>query len=302
MKLLVIGREGQLARALAAELPAWPGMTAAFAGHAEADLAQAASLREAVARHAPDLVLNAGAYTAVDKAEDDVEAAHAANAEGPGHLAAECAARGIPLIHISTDYVFNGRLDRPYREDDATDPLGSYGRTKLEGEARIAAALPQHVILRTAWVHSPWGKNFVKTMLALGATRDELRVVDDQIGCPTYAPHLARACLDVADKIMTAPDAGVWGTFHCAGSGETTWCGFAHEIFRVAVQSGARDVRVTPITTADYPTRAVRPANSRLDCTKFAKVFGLSLPAWEIGAKHCVEAIMALPTGSKGVV
>ncbi|RTL72626.1 MAG: dTDP-4-dehydrorhamnose reductase [Hyphomicrobiales bacterium] len=299
MKLLVIGREGQLARALAAELPARPDITATFAGHAEADLAQEASLREVVARHAPHLVINAGAYTAVDKAEDEIEAARAANATGPGHLAELCAARGIPLIHVSTDYVFNGRLDRPYREDDATDPLGSYGRSKLEGEERIAAALSQHVILRTAWVHSPWGKNFVKTMLALGATRDELRVVDDQIGCPTYAPHLAHACLDVAHKILTAPDAGVWGTFHCAGSGETTWYGFAREILRVAARSSARDVRVTPITTADYPTRAVRPANSRLDCAKFAKTFGLSLPAWEIGAKQCVEAIMALPTGSK---
>lgn len=299
MKLLVIGCEGQLARALAAELPTGPDITATFAGHAEADLTQEASLREAMARNTPDLVINAGAYTAVDKAEDDVDAAQAANATGPGRLATLCAARGIPLIHISTDYVFNGCLDRPYREDDPTDPLGSYGRSKLEGEHRIAAVLPQHVILRTAWVHSPWGKNFVKTMFTLGATRDELRVVDDQVGCPTYAPHLARACLEVAQNVLKSPRADVWGTFHCAGTGETTWCGFAREIFRVAVQKGAPDVRVTPITTSDYPTRAVRPANSRLDCSKFAKVFGLSLPAWEIGAKQCVEAIMARPTGWK---
>ncbi len=294
MRILVIGREGQLARSLAQAAGERSALSVVCAGHQQADLTQRASLQAALQRHAPDLVINAAAYTAVDNAEVETELAMAANALGPGHLAELCATSHVPLIHVSTDYVFDGTLDRPYREDDTPAPIGSYGASKLEGERKVAAALARHVILRTAWVHSPWGKNFVKTMLSLGATREEVSVVADQHGCPTYAPHLAQVCLDIAVKVASEGDASpLWGTYHCAGSGETTWWGFAAEIFRLAEQRGLRPVRVKPITTAEFPTRTRRPANSRLDCSKLANNFGLRLPAWDVGAEACVEAIMA---------
>jgi dTDP-4-dehydrorhamnose reductase len=296
MRILVTGWHGQLATALA-EAGAHGPVRIILAGRPQLDLADQASIRTTLDLVRPDIVINAAAYTAVDKAESEPVFAHAVNADGAAHVAEACAALAVPLIHISTDYVCAGDGARPYLEDDPTGPVSVYGATKLAGELAIAATLPRHVILRTAWVHSPWGHNFVKTMLRLGATRPSLTVVDDQTGCPTYAPHLAQACLAIAARVVNEPmGSPLWGTYHAVGGGETTWCGFAREIFRLAADHGAAPVNVAPITTADYPTPARRPANSRLDTTKLATAFDIRLPDWHDGAAQCVARLMTTDT------
>ena len=235
------------------------------------------ALAELVERVAPAIVVNAAAYTAVDKAEDDADAAFRANAEAPGVLARACAARGIPFVHYSTDYVFDGQGSRPYREDDPTAPLGVYGASKLAGEDAIRAAGGQHLILRTAWVYGRHGHNFMKTMLRLGADRDELRVVADQVGTPTPAALIA----DVTAELLRLRDAPS-GTFHLTPRGETSWHGFAETIFAEAVARGliARVPKVIPIATSEYPTRARRPAYSCLDIGKVEAHVGRRLPDW----------------------
>ena len=235
------------------------------------------ALAELVERVAPAIVVNAAAYTAVDKAEDDAEAAFRANAEAPGVLARACAARGVPFVHYSTDYVFDGQGSRPYREDDPTAPLGVYGASKLAGEDAIRAAGGQHLILRTAWVYGRHGHNFMKTMLRLGADRDELRVVADQVGTPTPAALIA----DVTAELLRLQDAPS-GTFHLTPRGETSWHGFAETIFAEAVARGliARVPKVIPIATSEYPTRARRPAYSCLDIGKVEAHVGRRLPDW----------------------
>jgi dTDP-4-dehydrorhamnose reductase len=291
VKVLVIGRSGQLAQALIEA--GGPGVIAA--GRPDVDLTNAASLDEFVSRHAPDVVVNAAAYTAVDKAESEPDLAHAINATGALRIAQICNRHALPLIHVSTDYVFDGTSPRAYREDDPVAPLGAYGRSKLEGEQMVAASCARHVILRTAWVYSPWGNNFVKTMLRLAATRSEIGVVDDQIGNPTYAPHLATAILAISRSVTRAvPTAAVsagWGIYHAAGTGDTTWCGFAREVFRLAQIHGLPAATVKAIATADYPTPARRPANSRLDLSKLTDRFGVGIPAWQIGADACVARL-----------
>ncbi len=292
MKVLVIGKEGQLARSLLRH-GRETGDEIVLVGRPEIDLAEPQTLADAVAAAKPDVVINAAAHTAVDDAEGEPEKAMAVNGIGPGALAEACHRLDIPLIHVSTDYVFDGTAERAYREDDATSPIGVYGQSKLEGERRVVAAARKHVILRTAWVYSPWGKNFLKTMLRLGETRDEVSVVSDQIGCPTYAPHLAAACLAIAARVRDEPaGAPLWGIYHAAGSGETPWSGFARELFKQAEARGGRAVAVKPISTAEYPTRARRPANSRLDCGKLERVFGLRLPRWEVGTAECIDGIV----------
>lgn len=288
MKLVVVGIAGQLAQSLAAA--AKPDVTVVTIGRPAVDLARPETIAVAIAAAAPDVVVNAAAYTAVDKAESDSEAAFAVNATGAGAIAAAAEACGAPLIHISTDYVFDGSAARAYRETDAVSPLGVYGRSKLEGERLVQAAAPRHVILRTAWVHSPYGHNFVKTMLRVAATRPELSVVDDQIGNPTFAPHLAAGIIEVARQIAGRPDAA-WGVYHAAGTGDVTWCGLAREIFAVSARHGGPTAHVKAITTAEYPTPARRPANSRLDCGKLAAAFGVRLPRWEAGVEACVTAL-----------
>lgn len=288
MKTLVIGRSGQLAQALIEA----GGASVTAAGRSDVDLTDATALDAFVSRHAPDVVVNAAAYTAVDKAESEPDIARSINATGAGYLARICNRHALPLIQLSTDYVFDGTTQRPYREDDPVAPLGVYGRSKLEGEQLVAAYCPQHVIVRTAWVYSPWSNNFVKTMLSLAAERPELAVVDDQTGNPTYAPHLADALLAIGRAVTNA---GIpsrpkkpWGIYHAAGSGETTWCGFAREIFRLAGVHGLPAATVKPIATADYPTAAQRPVNSRLDLSKLTATFGTVMPAWQTGASACV--------------
>jgi dTDP-4-dehydrorhamnose reductase len=224
-------------------------------------------------------VVNAAAYTVVDQAEDEPDVAHAVNALSAGEIARAAAGAALPVIQISTDYVFDGTKTSPYVETDATGPKGAYGASKLAGEHGVAAANARHIIMRTAWVYSPFGKNFVRTMLKLAETRDELRVVGDQQGNPTSAHDIADAVLAVTAHIE-AGGFDAWGVFHFAGTGDTHWAGFAEEVFRQSAALGGPSALVTPITTAEYPTKATRPANSRLDCSRSAKVFGHSAPQW----------------------
>lgn len=289
MRILVIGRGGQLALSLAeAALPA--GASIAFAGRPDCDIRDAASVAAAIDREKPDIVVIAAAYTAVDRAETEEAEAFAVNADGPANVGKACAARGVPVIHVSTDYVYDGAKAAPYVEGDATHPLGAYGRSKLAGEERLAAAQPACVILRTAWVHSPFGGNFVRTMLRLAETRDVIGVVDDQRGNPTYAPHLADAVLAVAAAIVDGAPSGV---YHAVGGGETSWFGLAREVFAQAEALGMAAPKLEPITTADYPTPARRPANSRLDAAKLRRTFGVTLPAWQEGVAACVARLAA---------
>jgi dTDP-4-dehydrorhamnose reductase len=293
-EILVIGGSGQLARALA---EAACGRALRVVGRPECDFDRIAALPALLAAAKPALVINAAAHTAVDKAESDVAAAWRANRDGPAVLAAYCAGAGIPLIHVSTDYVFDGGKGAPYTEDDATNPTGVYGASKLAGEAAVLAACRQAIVLRTSWVYAATGRNFVLTMLNLAKTRDHLRVVADQKGCPTLAADLAEAILGIAD--ILARDG--WqdrfaGIYHAAGTGETTWHGLATAaITRAGAFGHPQPKLIEAIATADYPTPARRPADSRLACGKLAGVFGLRLPPWEAALDRTLARIFATP-------
>lgn len=269
--ILVFGRNGQVAQ----ELMRQAEVTAL--GRAEADLMTPGAAQAAIARHAPALVINAAAYTAVDKAEEDAAAAQRLNAAAPAEMARACAEAGIPFLHISTDYVFDGSGTAPWPVEAAPAPLGVYGRTKLAGEDAVRAAGGAHVILRTSWVFSAHGGNFVKTMLRLSETRTRLTVVADQVGGPTPAAAIARACVRIAGQLRADP--GKSGTYHFSGSPDVSWAEFAREIF---AQAG-RQVEVADIPGTDYPTPAQRPANSRLDNSRTRAVFGLPRPDWRAG-------------------
>ena len=290
MRILVTGREGQVARAL---LNAAGGDVVIHAlGRPELDVTDRATIDLAISRFLPEILVNAAAYTAVDKAETDEASAFAVNGQGAGNAAAAAATAGIPIIHVSTDYVFSGDTSAPYREEDPTRPINVYGRSKLAGEQAVAAANPAHAILRTAWVYAPWGSNFVRTMLRLAAERDTVRVVADQWGTPTYAPDIAEGILTVARKALGDAKGEAWrGIFHMTAAGATSWAGCAEAIFSASAAHGAPTSRVEPITTAEYPTRARRPANSLLDNAKFRGTFGHALPDWRKGAQRCIAAI-----------
>lgn len=292
--VLVTGGSGQLAQALeaAADVPL------RRVGRPVFDFDRPDSIAATFHAVAPSLVVNAAAYTAVDMAEDDAEAAYRANRDGPAELARLCAAAGVPLIHVSTDFVFDGAKGAPYVETDPTSPLGVYGASKLAGEQAVLASGAHAVILRTAWVYAPVGKNFVRTMLAVGQTRDRLTVVADQKGCPTTAADLAEAVLAIGTRIAaTGWRSEYGGVFHVAGTGETTWHGLAVAAFAEAARHGARVPEVAPIATADWPTKAKRPADSRLDCGKLATVFDLRLPEWRSSLARTIDAIYASPAG-----
>jgi dTDP-4-dehydrorhamnose reductase len=284
-RILVTGGTGQLASALGRTRP--EGVV--VVGRPEFDFDRPESIAAAVAAVKPALVINAAAWTAVDAAEAEAEAAARANHTGPALLALACREHGAQLIHISTDYVFDGNKGAPYVETDAPCPTGIYGATKLAGENAVLAALPQAVILRTAWVYARAGKNFVLTMLNAGRKAPRLRVVADQIGCPTNADDLAAACLGVADRLLGGQEAG--GIYHACGQGETSWHGFAEAIFAEAAQHGWPNPPVEPIATADWPTPARRPPDSRLDCHKLAQVFGVAMPPWQPSLNAAVAAI-----------
>lgn len=288
MHILVAGSSGQVATALRERAPLHGGGARVTAlGRPDLDLADDASIAAALTRTAPDAVVNAAAYTAVDAAETDEAAAFALNAEGPGTLARLCAERGLPFVHLSTDYVFDGTLDRPYREDDPTGPRSAYGRSKLAGELAVLAAGGRAVVARTAWVYAPFGRNFVATMLRVGAERDTLRVVADQRGNPTSALDIADAILGLLDRRESWCDGPE--LLHLAGTGETTWHGFAEGIFAASPYRP----RVEAITTADYPTPAARPANSRLDCARLRDRYGIALPDWRRSLPDVVGRLLA---------
>lgn len=289
-RLVILGSTGQLATELARQAEAGGWQVQAL-GRELADFSDPDTCATALKGALPaDAVINAVAYTAVDRAESEEALALTINAETPGRLAALCAAAGIPFLHVSTDYVFDGSSDRAYVETDATGPQGAYGRTKLAGEAAVRAAGGPHLIARTAWVYSAHGANFVKTMLRVGAERDALGVVDDQHGCPTAAHELAR-CLLVAASAM-ASNGHEGGLYHLAGKGETSWAGFADAIFAHAEPVWGRRPAVNRITTADYPTPARRPANSRLDCSRFEADFGTRPEHWQRSLPDVLDQLL----------
>ncbi len=294
--ILVLGGTGQLARCLAAHAGPLP---IEVIGRPDLDFDVLDAIPARLAAIAPRMIINAAAYTMVDKAESEPDAADRANHLGPKLLAEYCARAGIPLIHISTDYVFDGTKGAPYAETDATHPTGVYGRTKLEGEHAALAANPQTIILRTSWVYSAVGKNFVLTMIGAARRLPKLRVVADQIGNPTSADDLAIAILSIANTV----EQGGWqdayrGVFHATGSGSTSWHGLAVAIFREASALGLKTPDVEPITTAEWPTPARRPADSRLDCAALGQVFGITLPDWEQSLAKTVHAIF-VPEGTQ---
>ena len=297
MKWLVTGREGQLARSLAERAAGHPEIALSFAGRPDHDLEQAESLAELIRATSPDVVVNAAAYTAVDRAEDDEARARQVNAQAPGVLAAAARDAGARFVQISTDYVFDGSGIGAYREDAPTAPIGGYGRTKCEGEEAVRAANADHVIVRTAWVYSPFGANFVQTMMRLAAARDTVRVVADQKGNPSSALDIADGLLALGESWKADPARGLGRTYHLGGTGETNWAEFAEAIFAECAARGLPTARVEPIASSEYPTRAARPANSTLDSGAFARDFGFRMPDWRESLAMVVARLAEAPRG-----
>lgn len=288
MTLLVFGAGGQVGRALVQRA----GCACLGLDHGACDIADAASVARALSPPGLSAVVNCAAYTAVDRAESDRERAFAVNAEGAGIVARAAAARGLPIIHLSTDYVYAGTRAGPHREDDPIAPLNVYGASKAAGDAAVAAGNPLAVLLRVSWVFGVHGPNFVKTMLRLGRERGELRIVDDQIGGPTEARDIADAILAIATACRRPGFSG-WGTFHFAGAPNTSWYGFAQAIFARAIIGRATGTapRLVPIASAEYPTPATRPLNSMLDCRQIRQVFGIEQPDWRTSLDRVVAEV-----------
>jgi dTDP-4-dehydrorhamnose reductase len=294
VKILLTGASGQLGFELRRALAPLGEVLAV--DHVDCDLADAAAIGALLARVAPDLIVNPAAHTAVDRAESEPALARAINAEAPRVLGEWAAARRVPVIHYSTDYVFDGAKAGAYLETDPTNPQGVYGLTKRDGETALIAANLRHLVLRTSWVVGAHGANFAKTMLRLAAERDELRVVADQWGAPTSAALLADCTAHLVRRWQQDADVFPWGLYHLVAGGETNWCDYARFVIGRAIEAG-RPLRATPervraIATADYPTPARRPANSRLDTTRFRETFGLRLPDWREGVGHILEQIL----------
>lgn len=272
-KLLVFGAGGQVGSHLL-ETAGRLGRDAVGRTHAETDICDPCAVGKALAEEKPGFVVNAGAYTAVDKAESDADTAFKVNRDGAEVVASAACKAGVPLLHLSTDYVFDGRATRPYTETDSVGPQGAYARSKEAGERAVMAAHDRHLILRTAWVYGPFGTNFLRTMLRLGAEREELAIVDDQTGCPTMTGDIAAAILAMVETAESAQFRD-WGVYHYAGADVVTWFGFAGMIFAQAEAFGRKAPRLRPIGTADYPTPAPRPAYSVLSTAKIERVFGI---------------------------
>jgi dTDP-4-dehydrorhamnose reductase len=293
MKLLVCGAQGMLGRDLIARLEDSPHEVIA-GSRIEFDITRKRDLHSRIQGSHPDIVINCAAYTTVDKAESEPEKAFAVNRDGAANLAAVCRESRTPLIHVSTDYVFDGKMDRPYREDDPVNPLGVYGRSKLEGEKAVQSMLTEHIIIRTSWLFGVHGSNFVKTMLRFARERDELRVVADQRGCPTWTGHLADALLEISRQTLEHSSNTPWGTYHFCGSGETSWHEFATAIIAEGrLRENLKVARILPITTAEYPTPARRPAISILDCTKIESAFGIKPEPWRTGLATVVKEYLS---------
>jgi len=292
MRVVVTGKAGQVATALAERARAHPDVALLQLGRPELDLEVGGDLLPLFQPLKPDVIVNAAAYTAVDQAESDPDRAMAINGTAAGAVASAAAGLGVPVIQLSTDYVFDGTKASAYVETDPTGPVGAYGRSKLAGEQAVAEANPAHAILRTAWVHTAGGKNFVRTMLRLAATRDEVSVVADQHGCPSYAPDIADAVLQVARNLTAGARPEAFGVFHLCGGGETDWATFAEAIFAGSYARGGPAAMVKRIGTADYPTPAKRPANSRLDCAKLKAVHGVAMPHWQDALSRCLARLI----------
>ena len=287
--ILVFGGNGQLGQELARKAVEHGAPLTALP-RSEADIANADQVDAAMRRYKPGIVVNAAAYTAVDQAEDEYDIALRANAHGPAILAAACQSADIPLIHFSTDYVFDGKKNGAYCETDAVAPIGAYGRSKAAGETAVRDGMPKHLIIRTSWVYGEFGKNFLKTILRLAKERDELRVVADQHGSPTSTAALASAILSIAPQLRNENTR--WGTYHFSATGVTSWHGFAEWIVAVQARHTNRKPKILPITTQDYPTKAARPANSALDCTLIRHAFGIAPEAWTKDSERVTNALM----------
>jgi dTDP-4-dehydrorhamnose reductase len=287
--ILVFGGDGQLGRELA-RAAGRHAIPLAAIGRTRADIADRASVEQALNEIAPSLVVNAAAYTKVDLAEREIAAAERDNAAGPGILAAACAAADIPIIHLSTDYVFDGTKPGPYLETDTINPLGVYGRTKAAGEEAVRGTFANHLILRTAWVYGEFGSNFLKTIVRLARERDELRVVADQRGSPTSTRDLATAILHIASRLTAREPA--WGTYHFTGTGITTWHDFAKRIVAAQALLTGHNPKVTAIATTDFPTAARRPANSALDSSRFEQMFGVRARPWDEEVDEITVAVV----------
>ena len=279
MSFLVFGKTGQVAT----ELSCLDGITSL--GRDQLTLTDPRACEAVISDSAASAVINAAAYTAVDRAEEERDTAMIVNAIAPAAMASACAAKNIPFVHISTDYVFDGFGDAPWKPDDITGPLGVYGASKLSGERGVATAGGVYAILRTSWVFSAYGNNFLKTMLRLSQTHDHLTIVADQIGGPTPAPAIAQACVTIAKTLISEPDKG--GIYHFSGEPDTSWAGFAREIFKAA----GRDITVEDIPTSAYPTPAERPLNSRLDCSSLTSQFGITRPDWRQAVQDIVKVL-----------
>ena len=289
--ILVFGGGGQLGRALAEAGPTRATeAVVTVLDQSTADITNADDLKRMFEKFRPAVVINAAAYTAVDAAESDEAMAFLGNAMGPHQLALACAAAHIPLLHVSTDYVFSGTGEVPWTPADPVAPLNAYGRSKLAGEWAVQAAHRDSYIFRTSWVFSPWGNNFVKSMLRLGASRDELAIVSDQHGCPTYALDLAAALLKISAGLLDG-HSFTPGIYHFTNSGVTTWFDFADAVFEIAARSGYVRPRLRPIATSQYPTPATRPQWSALDCSQTTRHFDLAIPSWRDALQRCMERL-----------
>ena len=281
MKILITGAQGQVGKELVS-IANQRGFDVIAAGQTELDITQLKNIESYVEVHQPDLVINAAAYTAVNKAEEEQDITYAINRDGTANLAAVSKEKNIPLLHISTDYVFDGTKSEAYSENDAVSPLGVYGISKWQGEETIRQTLPEHIILRVAWVFGAQGNNFVKTMLRLAKDRDELSVVADQFGGPSPAKDIAKTLIILAEQYQKEKTLE-WGTYHYCGDEKVSWCGFAKEILKQAKEQGLieKDIKVNAITTAEYQDPTKRPANSMLDCEKIKNTFGIEMPSWK---------------------
>lgn len=294
-RIIVTGRTGQVARSLLERAEALDAIEVIALGRPELDLERPDTIAATMTGLRPDLIVSAAAHTAVDQAEDEASLAVTVNAVAPGEIARAAALLGIPVIHLSTDYVFDGTRSAPYVESDAPAPVSVYGRSKLQGEIAVARSNPNHVILRTAWLYGPFGRNFLKTMLRLAENRKVLRVVDDQVGCPTSTLDLAEGILAIASNLLERDDAALRGVFHLAASGSGSWADFAEEIFHQSQLRGGPSAEVERIPSSEYPTAARRPANSRLDCARVLALHGVSLPPWRDSVAAVVESIGLAP-------
>jgi dTDP-4-dehydrorhamnose reductase len=292
MKVLVTGKEGQLVKSLLERSQGRKGIELSALGRPDLDLETSGSAAEAIARFTPDVVINAAAYTAVDHAEDEPERAFRINGDAAGEVAAAARAAGARIIQISTDYVFDGGGEGPYSEEASVNPLGVYGRSKLAGEEQVRSNNPDHAIIRTAWVYSPFGRSFLKTMMALGQSRDLVTVVADQYGNPSSALDLADGLLAMLDR-WSVGSAGLGETYHLAGTGSASWFEFAGFIFAELRALGLPSAEVQPLGTLDWPTKAVRPGNSRLDSSKFERDFGFQMPSWQSSTAEAIRRLIA---------